>query len=140
MANITDNIARVLRVDKQALADLAKTLDKKTGKSGVMDKIVFENDALITDRLTQLRLTRAAQAGDIYDALIDRIQIDDQKLFDSIGLAGIKGEPAARLICDFTVKAMPPKRGFFLKHDKAREFLRNIPPLKIMANLGYTSV
>lgn len=140
MSKYSDKIAKILRMDKHVLGELELNLAEKTGKYDVMQRICEENEYLIEQKLDRFSLSRKSYARTIYDVLIEKIKEDDIKLFEYIGLKGVEGEEAAKKISAFVVKAMPPKKGYFLKKEKAIEFLRNIPPKKIMANLGYTDI
>lgn len=140
MSQYSDKIARILRIDKRVLGELELNLAEKTGRFDVMQKICEENEYMIAQKLERFNLSTKSYARTIYDVLIEKIKEDDTKLFDYIGLTNAKGEEAAKKICAFVAKAMPPQKGFFLKKAKAIEFLTNTPPLKIMANLGYTKI
>lgn len=137
MSQYSDKIARILRIDRSILADLEKNLDAKTGKSGVMQKICEENEYIIAQKLERFRLNRKSYARTVYDVLLEKVKEDDTGLNDYIGLKNAVGVDAAKRIADFVVKAMPPQKGWFLKKEKAREFLVAIPPQKIMESLGY---
>ena len=140
MSEYSDKIARILRIDKHVLGELELDLAKKTNKYDVMQKICEENEYLIKQRLDKFGLSEKSHARKIYDALIEKIKEDDEKLFNYIGLKDDKGHEAAKKVCTFVTKAMPPKMGFFLKKEKAIEFLIHTPPKKIMDNLGYKDV
>lgn len=140
MSQYSDKLARILRIDKHVLGELELNLAEKTARYDVMQKICEENEYMIARKLQKFSLSDKSYARTIYDVLIEKIKEDDTKLFDYIKLSGTKGEEAARKICAFVVKAMPPQKGWFLKKEKAIEFLKNTPPLKIMANLGYATI
>ena len=140
MSQYSDKIAKILRIDKHVLGELELNLAEKTGKYDVMQKICEENEYMIAQKLERFGLSRKSYAMTIYNVLIEKIKEDDTKLFEYIELAGNRGEEAAKKTCAFVLKAMPPQKGFFLKKDKAIEFLRNTPPKKIMENLGYRTV
>ena len=140
MSAYSDNLAKILRVDKHIFAELEEHLNKKTGRNDVMETLVEKNEYIVEQIVEQLGLDRKSYAKDVYDALIAKLHEDDRRIFDFLGLKGVVGEPAAKKICEFTGKAMPPQKGFFLKKEKAREFIKNIPPEKIIASLGYKNV
>lgn len=140
MSQYSDKLARILRIDKHIFGELELNLSEKTGKYDVMQKICEENEYIIDQKLKRFGLNTKSYARTIYDVLIEKIKDDDSKLFDYIGLTDEKGQVAAEKACSFVCKAMPPGRGFFLKKEKAIEFLRNVPPQNIMASLGYRTV
>lgn len=142
MENIyQQKIARLLRVDKHVIADIESALTRATGKTDVIKNIVEENEALITDRLHQLGIgARDAGAQEVYDALISKIEADDLKLFQAIGIASSRSTEAAAKVCAFVKTIVVPTTGYFLKFSKAADFLRAEPPKKILAALGYATV
>ena len=137
MSQYSAELAKILRTDKLILSDLESNLAEKTGRKDVMQKIYEENQSLIKEKLGYFRLNKNNSAITIQDVLIDKIKEDDDKLSDYIGLSSQEGEKAARKVCAFVSKVAPPQKGFFLKKEKAREFLLKTPPRKIMESLGY---
>ncbi|MEK9180137.1 MAG: hypothetical protein AAB897_01885 [Patescibacteria group bacterium] len=133
-------VAKILRADKHMMERLEARLSAATGKKDVFKKIVVENDALIMERLSTMGVPRDANAKDVYDALISKIESDDNHLFKALK------SPNSRLACDcqkvadmaFRVSGKP--KGFFMKLDKAKEFLMKEPPRQVMEFLGYSSV
>lgn len=137
----SEKIARLLRVDKHVIADLEAAMGRVTGKRGVLKHIVDENESLIIDRLHSLGVpSRDAKAQEVYDALISKVEADDLKIFNTLGIDSSASPEAAAKICRFILEMTPPRHGFFLKFSKAREFLIAEPPKKILAALGYGSV
>jgi len=135
-----EKIAKILRAKADAIKLLEEKLDALTGKKNVMDKIVEENEAEIRKRLDFLDLGRNLTAKKIYDGLISKIESDNDKLFKTLG------SPSALIPTDWqrvleTARdvANPPK-GFFIKKEKAIEFIKNQPPLKILSALNYKNV
>ncbi len=142
MDNIaSEKIARLLRVDKHIIADLEVAMDRATGKRGVFKRIVDENESLIVDRLHALGVpSRDAEAVEIYDALISKVEADDLKIFNVLHIGSVMHPEAAQIVCRFIRELIPPTSGYFLKLTKAREFLVAEPPKKILAALGYDTV
>ena len=132
-------LAQVLRVSKRALQDLEQDLERATGKQGVLEAISEENERMIVQRLDFLGLGRHTNANKVYDALTSKIEADDFAICQASGCS-LRDPGAAEKLCDFAAKLEPPQTGFFLKKEKAKQLLRNEPPKKIMAALGYTSV
>ncbi len=140
MSQYSDKLARILRTDKATFADLEAVLDKRVGRAGTMQGICEENEYVITEKLKEFNLNIKSSARTMFDSLIAKVKEDDTKLFNYIGIEKAMGADAAKKIVAFTVKALPPQKGWFLKKEKAKEFLLKVPPQKIMANLGYDSV
>ncbi|HEY4496979.1 MAG TPA: hypothetical protein VI432_02425 [Candidatus Paceibacterota bacterium] len=140
MSEVSDKLARILRIDKNIFADLQDSLAASTGKIGIIDKIAIENEVLVFKKLEELGLKRNSYASNVYEALIVKLAEDDRKVYEAAGLGvGIEGQAAAQKICDFIAKVLPPRNGWFIKKEKAREFLLNIPPMHIVKGLGYNT-
>jgi len=106
----------------------------------MMDAIVQQNTELIKDRLLRLGVSQEADAKDIYDALISKIESDDRQIFQVLGNPNFKNVADCQRIGDLARKVIKPPKGLFIKLDKAREFLIKEPPKKVMEFLGYDSV
>lgn len=135
-----DKIAKILRVDKRVVYDLEKALNHATGRSGILEKIIQRNDRLVKSKMSSLGLLPDSKASEIYDALISKIEADDLKICQAIGVCSAKGISAAESICDFVSKISKPGKGHFLKLETAKKFLIAEPPRKVMAALGYDNV
>ncbi|MDD5099043.1 MAG: hypothetical protein PHP35_01760 [Candidatus Colwellbacteria bacterium] len=135
-----EKVAGTLRADKDTVKILEEKMAAATGKKGVMDKIVEENNALMTKRLDFLGLTMGAGAKEIYESLISKIESDDNKLFELFGHPSISDEGCCEDILRRARQAANPPVGFFMKIEKAKEFLRKEPPKKVMEMLGYSSI
>ena len=135
-----EKIAQILRTDKDNIKFLEERLGKATGKANMMDKIVEENNFVIKNRLGILGLKPTASAKRVYDALIKKIEIDNLSLHKALG------EPKATVSKDWervlaaARDSVRPKKGFFLKKEKALEFLRNEPPVRVIRSMGYRNV
>lgn len=133
-------LARILRTDKERLGRLERGLERISGKKGVLEKIVSQNDQLVKEKLFLLGVRRDAYAHEVYDALISKIEADDFKIFEHLKLKNLRGQAAAQRVVDFITLIHPTFSGYFLKKEKAKEFLINEPPRNIMKTLGYTDV
>ncbi len=136
----SDRIAKFLRVDKQIVGDLEEKLNKISGKTGVMEAIVDDNDKVVDQKLSELSLNRSAGAQEVYDALISRIESDDLAILSALNLQDLNFSEMAVKVVDFIRNLHVPKLGYFLKMEKARELLIAEPPKKILMALGYQTV
>ncbi len=141
-----EKIAKILRISKKDLAELVLNLEKITGKIGVLEKIFFENERIISEKLSILGVNHNSQASEVYDALISKVEADDLKLLNIIGHSSLRGYEASQAVVGF-IKSMHSKessnatlKGFFLKKEKAKHLLIAEPPRKIMEALGYNHV
>lgn len=135
--NAHEKIARILRVDKDAVRLIEDRLGGVTGKRDVIQKIAEENDAIVDDRLRMLGLRQPVAAKDAYDALIKKMEQDTAELSRFLGNPS-PGTPAGcETLLDAARKVARPAKGFFLTQERARALLLAEPPQKIINTLGY---
>ena len=134
-----EKLARILRVQPEALLNLEEKMEAVTDKKGIMEKISAENDILIKRTLEELGLPEAGlKAGEIYDALIARIEHMDKDLYNFLDrpvlskVSGICGK-----LCETALFLNKPKAGFFIKKEKAVEILEKFPPNNLLNHFGY---
>lgn len=135
-----EKIARILRTDRDNIGVLEEKLARSTGKKGVLDRLVEENERVIRDRLARLGVRRDAQAKAVYDALIDKINKDDQQLFKFLRGPSVATREGCELMIKGIWRIAGQPKGFFLKKEKAAELLRREPPHAVLQSLGYRSV
>ena len=113
-----------------------------TGKKGVLEKIVDDNDKAIARSLATLEVENHGKAGaeEIYQALISKVESDDEKISESLGRPVCHKFKDCEKILAVSKKIAGVNHGFFLKESKAVEFLTKEPPEKILSYLGYDSV
>lgn len=135
-----EKIAKILRTDKDTIRILGEKAEALTGKTGVFEKIVGENENLIKSRLGLKELEKEVFAEDIYRALVDKIKEDDLQLFKALGKPSFMLREDVDKVLDKVKELVPAFEGFFLKKEKAVEFLKKEPPHKIISYLGYKNV
>ncbi|MBI4992254.1 MAG: hypothetical protein HZB99_03480 [Candidatus Harrisonbacteria bacterium] len=140
MDNNYEKISKILRFDKNRIQELQAAMSRVTGKEGVCEDVTARNDELVRQRLDFLGLGKNVSALEVYDALISKIEADDVKIFEAIGLFSLRNPDTAGKIVDFVEKLHPLRKGYFLKYERATEFLRREPPKMIMKALGYKDV
>ncbi len=135
-----EKIAKILRADKDSIRLLEERLGALTGKKSVMEKIVVENEEIIRERLDCLGLGRNLNAKQVYDALISKIEADNGKLFMAFGEPSAVSPEDWQRVLEIARSVYGKPKGFFLKKEKAIEFLQKNPPEKILKALNYESV
>lgn len=135
-----EKIAKILRVDKDTIRLLEERFSKITGKKNIMDKIAEENEAEIRKRLDFLGLGRQITAKNIFDALISKIEADDNQLFKVLGSPSVLISKDWQRVLEVAKNIANKPKGLFLKTEKAAEFLKNQPPLEILKILNYGDV
>lgn len=135
-----EKAASILRADKDTILNLERKMNASFGTSGVIERIMNQNEELIREKLDTLGIGRNVDAKEVYDALISKIEADDNQLFKLFG----NPSPSSPEHCNqMLLKAKTvanPKKGLFMKIEVARKFIENEPPRKVMQALGYSSV
>lgn len=140
----TEKISKILRVDKDVIKDFERKAEALTNKKNVIDKIIEENEALIKKRL-QLKDFSGLYAEDIYHALVEKIKEDDLQLFKALGKPSFGLQEDVETVLSKVKEILASEfgdkpKGFFIKRDKAIEFLKKEPPGKVINYLRYHSV
>ncbi|HDH31310.1 MAG TPA: hypothetical protein ENH26_00875 [Candidatus Wolfebacteria bacterium] len=135
-----EKIAKILRSDKDAIRIIEEKLGVSTGRKNIIDIIVEENDLQIKNRLRLLGLDLKSTAKEIYDALISKIEADDNQLFKALGSPSATSSKDWQRVLEIAKNISDRPTGFFLKKEKAMEFFKKQPPLKILQALGYKNV
>ncbi len=133
-------IARILHTDEDDLRTLDERLSVVSGKRGVLDALATENETRLEAALRTFGLTRTALAGDVYRALLSKVNADDRHLATLWGNPNVsRREDAERVVLDIRKRVDMP-RGFFLKPERAADLLRKAPPERVMAYAKASSV
>lgn len=136
-----EKIAKILKTPKKGFTELVASLERVTGRLGVIEKLFFENERIVGEKLAMLGVSHEAKAQEVYDALVSKVEADNLKILQMVGHASLRGHAASAAVVSFVKSAYGgPRRGFFLKHTKAREFLRAVPPRNILKTLGYSTI
>ncbi|OGG40674.1 hypothetical protein A2116_00110 [Candidatus Jorgensenbacteria bacterium GWA1_49_17] len=137
-----EKLAKILRADKDYLGRIEERFSYMTGKKGVLDRIVEENDKAIKNTLAILGVGNGekARAEEIYHGLIFKMEADDNKISEALGRPVCSKMADCEKVLAVSKKVAGVNHGFFLKEEKAVEFLEKEPPKKILSYLGYDSV
>ncbi len=117
-------------------------LEKASGNHGVDAKLIGDITAMAHENIKALKLDPTNTTGpELYHALLGRVATDNRRLGKIIGA---KDPEDVRHMVPLMVAAANKVRFnrtvFVIKHDKAKELLRQMPPRKLMAKLGYDDV
>ena len=142
MSESHTKLARILRTSSEVLLDLEKKLNGLTGKSGIMEKIVVENDMLIKRTLEELGMTAGiCKAENVYGILVKRLEHMDEHLYNFLDKPDLSQmSMVCGKLCETAAKLNQPKPGFFIKKDKAIEMLEKFPPQNLLDHFGYKTV
>ncbi|MBI2278929.1 MAG: hypothetical protein HYU81_02605 [Candidatus Brennerbacteria bacterium] len=139
-----EKLSNILRTDRDYLAKIDARLSTVTGKKGVLERIVDENSAAVERCLLTLGVANppagGAGAREVYDALISKIEADDHIIFKAFGEPKCSDCNDCERMLAVAKKVAGIRKGFFMKEEKAREFLAKKPPREVMGYLGYDLV
>ena len=143
--NVTEThnkLARIFRTTPDVLFSLEEKMFKMTGKKGVLDNIMEENQILIRRTLEELGLNiKSCHAEDVYKVLIKKLRHMDDHLFDFLDKPDLsKPTDSCGKLCDIVLKLNKPQKGFFIKKEKAVEMLEKFPPQNILNYFGHKTV
>jgi hypothetical protein len=135
-------IAKILSAREPLFDHALHQLEQISGRPGMDVKLAAEIAEKSARATRQMGADPAAATGaQLYDALIGRAHEHDTYLARSIGGRDTTLiSEMLPLIIKAAAAAPLPKDGWFLREDRARDFLRATPPTAIMARLGYTEV
>ncbi|OHA13573.1 MAG: hypothetical protein A2909_00230 [Candidatus Tagabacteria bacterium RIFCSPLOWO2_01_FULL_39_11] len=138
MAQSIGQIARILRTDKNILQSVCEKMSAFTGKKGIIEKITEKNNSLMVNRFEKLNLINGSLYSDkIYGALINKVKIDDKNIFELLKRPRCVNNEGCKTLLNFAIELAGIESGFFLKKEKAREFLSLNPPKNILEALNY---
>ncbi len=137
-----EKLAKILRTKPEVLLDLEQKMNAISGKSGVIDKIISENDIIVERTLNELGIQPDQRtAENIYNILIGHLSNFDRYLYNFLGKPRI--EELSRnggKLCQVALKLNDPKNGFFIKKERGIKMLEKFPPDNILNFFGYTTV
>src|SRR3989338_3727231 len=126
MSLAIQKLASLLAVDEQALAELELTMARLTGRRGVIEQLIAENEQAIAETLTRIDSDHR-EADHVRGALRKAIFSQEQELLKTI--AGVPGkdefEKAAALAKQI---AKADDQGMFLKKEHIARILLARPP------------
>jgi len=98
-----------------------------------------ENKDKIAQKLSDLNLKKP-DAGQLYQALIYKVSEAEHELLEYLGHIDCGTQDGMRTLLEEAARLFPPKLGFFLKENKAKEMLILHPPKKLIKMLGYSDI
>ncbi len=132
-------LANILRTDQDYILKIERRLGEVTGKKGVMESIVTENERVISASLGRLGVSPSARPREIFSALVARVEEDEAYLLKAFGNPDASRAGDLERVLGTIGEVAGVSKGFFLKEEKAREFLETEPPKKVLEYLGYST-
>ncbi len=117
-------------------------LEELTGKEGVDARLIGDITRMAHESMRALGLNPAVATGEeVYYALQGRVEQDMKRLTKIIGADDPEDvKSLVPLMIDAANKVKFNRRVFVLRHEKAKEFLRKMPPVQLMKRLGYDDI
>ena len=135
--NKFDYFSKVLGVSEEMLEELEKTMIRKTGKLGVLERIVDENTRIV-DSTLKLLDSKDRSASHVESVLRQTILNHEKKVLEI--LKNAPGETEFEKAAILAKKLVKFPNGFFLKKDKAREILEKRPPQNLLKYLKASNI
>ncbi|PJE51474.1 MAG: hypothetical protein COV29_00635 [Candidatus Yanofskybacteria bacterium CG10_big_fil_rev_8_21_14_0_10_36_16] len=141
MAESHKKLAKILNVEEQVLLDLDKKMSEISGKTGVMEEIVEENDKLVDRTLDRLGLSRKSTREEIFTAMSARLKEFEMALYEYLDRPKLDelSEKCGKL-CEVALRLKNPGKGFFVKKEKAIEMLEKFPPGNLLEHFKIDNV
>lgn len=133
-------LASILRTDRDYVLKIDKRFSEVTGKKGVIEKIVGENEKQISAHLKRMSVSRNAGPREVFLSLLKKVESDEERLQKALGNPNASRPEDLERVLGVIREVAGKHVGFFLKEEKARELLRNEPPKNVLRYLKYTSV
>jgi len=131
-----EKIAKILRTDKDTIKTVEEKIAETLGHNSVLENIAKENENLIKEKMEILEV-KEMDAAKIYSALINKIKLADNKIFDLFEKPDFTDFRSLEKLILTAQEAANTPNGFFLKEEKAKKFLLNTPPQNILKFLNY---
>lgn len=139
--NMTHILSELLEAEEPIFTQALDQLSTVSGNTSASNDLTAEIDRKINEGIGQLGLDEHVSGEDFYKALMQRMEADNERVTRLIG--GTDSSDVADLVprmIEAANNVQFDRNVFVLKHDKARDFLRQMPPEKLMAKLGYDNV
>ncbi len=138
-------LAKLLRTREEVIVQIAKKMGAISGRKKVVEKIVEENENKVRESLIKLGFGRKKnvfklEAEEVYQALLKKAEVGDAYLTDRFFKPDFSSLAGCRSLINAAKELAGDLHGFYLKAEKAKDLMRQNPPLKIMESLGYSDV
>jgi len=134
-----DELAKLLGTTKEKLESLADEMGEFTGKKEVPDQLLAKIKDEWARSLTELGLNGSSSRKEVLAALANRVELLEEEAKKVLGEPQMQDHAYIQKLFSRAVGIAKPKKGFFLKEEKAKELFRRNPPQNILAQLKYSS-
>ncbi|NIT03596.1 hypothetical protein GTO10_01510 [Candidatus Saccharibacteria bacterium] len=135
-----EELAKLLGTTKEKLETLTEEMGDFTGKKDVPSRLLEIVKAERARALDELGLSENSPREKVLEALASRVELIEEEIKKVLGDPDIQNHEDITRLFERAFEIAKPKKGFFLKEEKARELFRKNPPKNILAQAGYESV
>lgn len=134
----------LLDAEEPIFTESLRQLEHASGRTGADTKLIGDIVAKAHENLRQMGLNPAVATGEeVYHGLEARLESDIKRLVRIIGAEESRSEDVQYLV-PFMVKAANSvkfnRKVFVIKHESAKNLLRQMPPKALMEKLGYDDI
>lgn len=139
-----NKLAKLLKTSSKVILDVEKKMERLSGKTEVIEKIISENEHKVRQSLVDLGFGADKsffdiKAEEVYKALIKKTKDTNDALFKHFQEPDLATAAGCRSLINATREITGNLEGFYLKAEKAKELFKLNPPKQIMTSLGYGS-
>lgn len=136
-----EKLAKILRTKTAVILDMEKKMSALTGKKGVIENLMEENEHRINRTLALLNCrNHGYRAENVFQALIAKLKKDDKALYSLFKKPSGTTTEGLQALFSFVLGLVDNEELFVLKKEKAEEILRENPPPNIIKALKYKDV
>lgn len=134
----------LLDAEEPLFTESLRQLENASGRTGADTKLIGDIVAKAHENLRQMGLNPAYATGEeVYHGLESRVEQDIKRLTKIIGADPEKSEEVRYLVPYMVAaanKATFNRKVFVMKHESAKNLLRQMPPKALMEKLGYHDI
>lgn len=134
-----EELANLLGTSKEKLGGLSDEMEDFTGKKGIPDQLLEKIKKERAQALSELGLSETSPRKEILTALAGRVALLEEEAKKVLGEPAMQDHAYIQRLFSRAVGIAKPKKGFFLKEERAKELFRQNPPKNILAQLKYGS-
>lgn len=135
-----EELAKLLGTTKENLTNLSDAMGEFTGRPDVPEKLLEKIRVGRQEAIRQIGLTENSTRKEILDGLKRQAAAVEGELLEIFHNPNLQDHGTVESLFKQAFNLAKPKKGLFLKEEKAREFLQKNPPKNVLDHLGYTSV
>jgi len=134
----------LLDAEEPIFTQALRQLEHASGRTAADTKLIGDIVGMAHENMRQMGLNPAVATGaEVYHGLEARLETDIKRLVGIIGADESRSEDVQYLV-PFMVKAANSvdfnRKVFVIKHESAKNILRQMPPKALMEKLGYTDI